>query len=1311
VLGAGVSRAAELPDGEQLAEWLPQHVPMTEPPHDGTSLFSVVDAVDPEKTSASDLQRLVAAHIESFPPQPTPFINELVHLPSRFIITLNYDDLVGLTAERQGLEVRRLSTLNPQELIEAHRRLTDKAGEPPPELTVLHLHGQARTPETVVLDSASYQRLMRLPEIKEIVFSLAHFRALAFVGTKLDESYLLTQLQEQINPAPHVVFCHEGEVTALTTGRAALSMRQHLRVVGYPDHPDLIVLPHWLVAPQPARDAKTAASALDPATTPDPASYISSEFREELTRAAVAESDILTGQRTVVVGVAGTGKTHLLSWLAAQTDAGRPAVRIRLADVPMGPGRPEAILKAWAMRAHADPGQPTIDIGPVALQEDRLHFLLDGLDEVTNELQDTAARLIVQVAERFPQHAFTVTSRPITALASLGRGQSDATTAWHFVDLAPGAAWQKRYLADRGLTLDNLHEVMPALRDMRELLHIPFFLTRTVELFESGQLEGLRDVGQLLERLVDSALSREEELLPLVAIDDARAWLRRVALAAAIAGRRTFTVAELQAVPVDGETVGDPAKLVQQLQLRLLLAEDDGQVRFTHRLLADELVAETLAPIDPSDALLDALVPVVDRQLMGVRDDVVIAVSLLCLRSPAWREAVARRDPLAAARSTPSDAASAEREHSVELLWHAYRDWGIWAWDRSAPDLLEDTEVIARLVRLASDGSQVEMLRERLQRGNEIEQGNAVRILARVKPAGLDEDLRKVLRDSARNGVVIRQAAIAAADLELTDLVDDIVDAMLKASDSLIQQDGSIALEMLTPDARLLNVAKQLIPARGTDLFASVARKRMSPSDRIELARALGVAGVDVLSDDRHDLAAAASEVTPSNTVVRAAACAAALWGDESEAVEALLRSDSKAAACGLLEAHEHGAEWWDVGRLARLADLSILRDSTIDERVVQTAEQALEFEALSQAEKDELRRATEQSWATAREAARADHDRPPALAELLRRPADASDKAIQAEAFRLRGQVKTLETEDLSELCARLVRWWPTDPLRDLVVEDGDQFTLAPPAAAWLFLAPAVDMPVSDEQWAQLAASPWVTQEQSTWLRSQANVANMKLAVGHVMDRRPKAWLRFLDCCPVPPPQFVLAACARVVASDPNEPEHTTQLIRRLNDQGNVSTARQWAERDAAAAQALRPTLAAEGDLDAQRSLLDELLADVRGGLAHPRDELAWMSNLRAPQFLGTLFEILDLTYPSSVDAPKSGWNVRDALTPTLEAITRIGTRDAVTRYDALLARGDDRRWLREQRDQIAASVLRAKGDHEAPGAAAISHLPHFGS
>lgn len=39
-------------------------------------------------------------------------------------------------------------------------------------------------------------------------------------------------------------------------------------------------------------------------------------------------SGIRDGQRTIIVGVAGTGKTHLLSWLTASVSTERPAVRI-----------------------------------------------------------------------------------------------------------------------------------------------------------------------------------------------------------------------------------------------------------------------------------------------------------------------------------------------------------------------------------------------------------------------------------------------------------------------------------------------------------------------------------------------------------------------------------------------------------------------------------------------------------------------------------------------------------------------------------------------------------------------------------------------------------------------------------------------------------------------------------------------------------------------------------------------------------------------------------------------------------------------
>lgn len=135
---------------------------------------------------------------------------------------------------------------------------------------------------------------------------------------------------------------------------------------------------------------------------------------------------------------------------------------------------------------------------------------------------------------------------------------------------------------------------------------------------------------------------------------------------------------------------------------------------------------------------------------------------------------------------------------------------------------------------------------------------------------------------------------------------------------------------------------------------------------------------------------------------------------------------------------------------------------------------------------------------------------------------------------------------------------------------------------------------------------------------------------------------------------------------------------------------------------------LAVEGDVDAQRLLVGELLEDVRAGRTQPRDELDWMSTLRAPEFLEALFEILESVYPSG-DEPRSGWDVRDVLTPTIEAIATIGTREAVRRYDSLLAPGDDHRWLRGRRDRIAAEVLRAQGGAASAVAAAAAGVPLF--
>ena len=100
------------------------------------------------------------------------------------------------------------------------------------------------------------------------------------------------------------------------------------------------------------------------------------------------EEDVLDAQRTVVLGDPGSGKSELLRSLATRCPSSRPGVFVRLADLGSDqPREPRAALAAWASR-----GQTTIpdtDVGPAAIEEGRLHFFLDGLDEVPSARQST----------------------------------------------------------------------------------------------------------------------------------------------------------------------------------------------------------------------------------------------------------------------------------------------------------------------------------------------------------------------------------------------------------------------------------------------------------------------------------------------------------------------------------------------------------------------------------------------------------------------------------------------------------------------------------------------------------------------------------------------------------------------------------------------------------------------------------------------------------------------------------------------------------------------------------------------------------
>jgi hypothetical protein len=521
VIGAGISMSAELPGAAGLAELLAERVPLREELPDRTHLFGVVDRIDSEQLPPPALKRMVVEHIDSFELRANDLSRALVQLPSRLIITLNYDGLLHHTAEELGIPYQRFSQ---RELKRAHKLIVGRRW-PPEELVILHLHGHTDDPDSIVLDSESYRDLYKDPLFAEILFSLAHHQTLVFMGTRLDESLFVAELARQTNGRDHVLLCTTAQRPDLENARLALSgPRNYITIVDYPTHDDLVAFPAALaerepdVPSEPTATAEAASDALYvPAELHDRTQPLEETELEvglfELAGSrprlrAVSEGDVASGHRTLIVGAPGTGKTELLRHVAEAASADRPALLISMADVRIAAGGARATLLAWAEAARSV--QPDVSLNAEALEHRRYHILLDGLDEVQTDLQVRAAQLVRDVAAAFPQHAFTLSARPVDALAVFGAdGDRDGSSeGWRVLELQPSTAWRDRYFGERGVSLDELEAVMPVLRDLRDLLSVPFFASRAVDLFEEGRLEGLTDLWDLVRACRRSAPAR-----------------------------------------------------------------------------------------------------------------------------------------------------------------------------------------------------------------------------------------------------------------------------------------------------------------------------------------------------------------------------------------------------------------------------------------------------------------------------------------------------------------------------------------------------------------------------------------------------------------------------------------------------------------------------------------------------------------------------------------------------------------------------------------------------------------------------------
>ena len=503
--------------------------------------------------------------------EPTAAYHALVDLPSGVMLTLNYDELPEMAVRMSGRTPRSFTHEDLDQVLELLNSGEDLRRSP----VIVHLHGIASKPETIILDSVS-EAALQTKRLHDLLWELALHKTLCFWGITVDEPDIVGRLKDT---APfggkHVLFADAQTRTEIERGRNFLGFERHGILAVTVEHRDLDaaadyvretahrpVLDEWVVC-MPKIEARTGYEpnvVIEERLDEDDQlsrlfADLDAEERPQLRRLfaphnlkAVPEGEVALGSRTLLTGAPGSGKTEFLREVAKHVPDDEQALFIRLSTARFGPADPGVLLGRWIKTAQVFPEGVTINAA--VLQANRFHFVLYGLDEIAPPDQARATKALIEVAKAFPQHRFTVSTRPIEEAALF------AEDDWRLLKLVPGEGWQKRFLEKRELRWSDLEDAAPSLRDVRDLLCLPFFLSEVVKLYRQGRLKGLRDdLWAIVQELTDAALEREEQL-PLTP-DPARRWLRKVALAVHLAGRTQLSFDELETVPLPEDYGGN----------------------------------------------------------------------------------------------------------------------------------------------------------------------------------------------------------------------------------------------------------------------------------------------------------------------------------------------------------------------------------------------------------------------------------------------------------------------------------------------------------------------------------------------------------------------------------------------------------------------------------------------------------------------------------------------------------------------------------------------------------------------------------
>jgi hypothetical protein len=251
VIGSGVSGGAGYASGETLAEELValgRTAGIDEADLNLRDPRSIADVLIERGVDRTSLLQRVGEMYGEPPTRQSAAVDALLEVQSRRIVTLNYDGSLEARAEELGVECESLVLENDgARVVEALA-----ADAPRDKLIVIHAHGVATDPGTIVLDAGGYGTLVAAPYVEQCLWALYTSYRLIFMGTRLDELHILSELiRLRFLQKDHLLVTLQATAEELLRADRAPFVPETYGVLvrGYDDHAQLVPLIEMLGPP------------------------------------------------------------------------------------------------------------------------------------------------------------------------------------------------------------------------------------------------------------------------------------------------------------------------------------------------------------------------------------------------------------------------------------------------------------------------------------------------------------------------------------------------------------------------------------------------------------------------------------------------------------------------------------------------------------------------------------------------------------------------------------------------------------------------------------------------------------------------------------------------------------------------------------------------------------------------------------------------------------------------------------------------------------------------------------------------------